>query len=631
MSNSSLCLNWFTTNGVLYKGNRDRYVLLTADNIFSAIFENKYNESINENDKTLLKSVLSFSKYPIELRIVLHAVAEAEYKIYLNVVAINCDGKKASYDYEKLSDHIIIENVWHPLDYETINETSRILREIKLSAPGAISLGQYLSLLKLNSEIVINDVTGIGQINSTVEDESMPFGLHADLYPYQVRGWRWLKFTSKENIGGILADEMGLGKTLQIIAALCNENRSRVFPSLIIAPSTLLENWRRECEKFAPHIKTLIHQGPQRTGYPNDLKVYDVVISSYDIAIRDSSLFNQINWKFIVCDEAQAIKNPDAKRTVSVKKIPREIGIAVTGTPIENTLTDLWSIMDFAVPGYLGSISEFEKNYPQTVDGASKLEEIISPLILRRKVADVAHDLPEKIIIPQVLELNAFEQEQYETIRNNTVNELQQNSSLAVLTNLRMFCTHPLLLHQYQNDDLEYLSNKYVRLIEIAEEIIANHSKLLLFTSYNKMNDLIREDFNRRFHIFSKSIDGRTPIVDRQNIIDEFSKTSGSAILVLNPVAAGAGLNITAANHVIHYNLEWNPAKEDQASARAYRRGQTLPVTIHRLYYANTVEEAINERLERKRELADSAIVGITGEENEYNDIINALNKSPLK
>lgn len=631
MSVVSLSSNWYIVNGVLCKGNGYNYFSISADSIFSALFENRYSDSISEADVTELKSFLSFSKYPADLKIILNADSAGDYKINLAVYAVKSDGIRQVFDWENFSEHIIIDNVWYPLDSNSLNEIAGVLKKINLTKPGTISLGQYLSLLKLNPDIVLNEVIEIGEFSSAALDEIKPFQLKADLYPYQVKGWRWLRFSSKEKIGGILADEMGLGKTLQIIAALCNENSSLVFPSLIISPSTLLENWRRECEKFAPHIKTLIHQGPQRTGYPKELKNYDVVISSYDIAIRDSSLFNQINWKYIVCDEAQAIKNPDAKRTISIKKIPRNVGIAVTGTPIENSLTDLWSVMDFAVPGYLGSKSDFERNYPPTIEGAARLEGIISPLILRRRVTDVAQDLPEKIIIPQVLELNPFEKEQYEVIRNNAENELQKNSSLAVLTNLRMFCTHPFLTHEYDNNDLEYFSNKYVRLIEIAEEIVANNSKLLLFTSYNKMNDLIRKDFERRFHIFSKSIDGRTPVHDRQNIIDEFSKTTGSAILVLNPVAAGAGLNITAANHVIHYNLEWNPAKEDQASARAYRRGQTLPVTIHRLYYADTVEEAINERLERKRELAGSAIVGMSGEESEYNDIFNAIHKSPFR
>ena len=522
MSVTSLSLNWYIVNGVLCKGNGDSYISLTADTIFSAVFENRYSDLISETDIVALKSFLFFSKYPADLQIILSSKSEDEYKIYLSVYAVKSGNIRAIANWENLTEHIVIDNVWYPIDTNNQNDIVDILKEIKLAKPGAISLGQYLSLLKKNSDTVLNEVVEIGQISSADRDESQPFELKAELYPYQIKGWRWLQFSSNEKIGGILADEMGLGKTLQIIAALCNENSSAVFPSLIISPSTLLENWRREFQKFAPHIKTLIHQGPNRTGFPKELKNYDVIISSYDVAIRDSSLFNQINWQYIVCDEAQSIKNPDAKRTISIKKIPREVGIAVTGTPIENSLMDLWSLMDFAVPGYLGTKSDFERNYPPTIQSAETLEGIISPLILRRRVADVAQDLPEKIIIPQVLELNPFEKEQYEIIRNNTANEFQGNSSLAVLTNLRMFCTHPFLTHEYANNELEYFSNKYVRLIEIAEEIIANNAKLLLFTSYNKMNNLIRDDFKRRFQIFSKSIDGRTPVADRQTIIDQF-------------------------------------------------------------------------------------------------------------
>ena len=433
----------------------------------------------------------------------------------------------------------------------------------------------------------------------------------------------------RENIGGILADEMGLGKTLQIISVLSSEEKRSVVPSLIVAPTTLLENWRRELKKFAPQITTTIHHGSQRTGFPIELGSKDVVITSYDTVIRDGSLFSQIDWNLVVCDEAQAIKNPATKRAKSVKKIPRKAGFAVTGTPIENRLTDLWSIMDFSVPGFLGSQSEFEKLYENQFDGAFRLESLISPLILRRSVAEVAKDLPAKIIIQQILELSSREIEQYEQIREDTIREFASNSSLVVLVRLRIFCTHPFLIEDKLGCDPALYSNKYARLVEIAEEIVANGAKMLVFTSYNKMNDIIRDDFVNRFGIYTNSIDGRTPTVDRQNIVDEFSLYKGAAVLVLNPVAAGAGLNITAANHVIHYNPEWNPAKEDQASARAYRRGQDRPVTIHRLLYADTVEEIIDDRLTRKRDLVGTAIVGVQGDEDDYNDIVKAISKSP--
>lgn len=580
--------------------------------------------------RELLITKFKFSRYPVHLRIILSSATDKNYTINLDVQAYTEDQKSAKVFWELKADHVMIDDTWYPFIPGAKNEIEDILTSIGLNSTGNIKLKQYFQLIKSGSDLLI-DVTGSikDEISNYGEPDDKPTGVKADLYPYQLNGWRWLRFMQKENIGGILADEMGLGKTLQIIAVLSSEEKTIVVPSLIVAPTTLLENWRREFKKFVPQISTIIHHGPQRTGFPAELAEYDVVITSYDTVIRDSSLFSQIDWKMVVCDEAQAIKNPATKRSKAVKKIPRKAGFAVTGTPIENRLTDLWSIMDFSVPGFLGRQSEFEALYENQHDGASKLEILITPLILRRNVAEVAKDLPAKIIIPQVLELSPSEIEHYEQIREDTIKEFESNSSLVVLVRLRIFCTHPFLIEDKPGADPALHSNKYARLVEIAEEIVANSAKMLVFTSYNKMNDIIREDFAKRFGIYSNSIDGRTPTVDRQKIIDEFSSVKGAAVLVLNPIAAGAGLNITAANHVIHYNPEWNPAKEDQASARAYRRGQDRPVTIHRLLYANTVEEIIDDRLNRKRSLAGTAIVGVQGAEDDYDDIIKAIGKSP--
>ena len=233
-----------------------------------------------------------------------------------------------------------------------------------------------------------------------------------------------------------------------------------------------------------------------------------MIITSYDVVVRDLSLFNLIKWKIVVCDEAQAIKNPITKRAISVKSVPRQVGFAVTGTPIENRLTDLWSIMDFSVPGFLGSLSHFESTYIDSVESAATLEAIISPLILRRKVSEVAMDLPAKIIIPQVLELSLKEADEYENIRQQTIAEFRSNSSLVILIKLRMFCSHPFLLSEYPSEDPACYSNKYLRLVEIVEEIVENRSKALVFTSFNKMNDIITSDLKKRFNVYTASIDG---------------------------------------------------------------------------------------------------------------------------
>lgn len=432
----------------------------------------------------------------------------------------------------------------------------------------------------------------------------------------------------REGVGGFLADEMGLGKTLQVISLISDPGPERLGPVLIIAPGSLLENWRREIARFAPGLSVLKHHGAGRTGRPADFDGFDVIVTSYDNAVRDQSMFLMVEWAAVVLDEAQYIRNPDAKRTRSVKRLSRKAGIAVTGTPVENRLLDLWSIMDFVLPGYLGTLAEFERHFGEDQDGAVALEPFVSPVLLRRRVADVATDLPERIDIPQVIELDDDEARRYDEIRQEITAQYGQAATLVALTALRQFCAHPALLDGASSNPATF--SKFRRFDDILAEIFARDEKAIIFTSYNGMSDIIRAHLGRTYGVFTGAIDGRLAIPERQPLIDQFSETKGAAALVLNPRAGGAGLNITAANHVIHYNLEWNPALEDQASARAYRRGQDLPVTIHRLFCAGTVEEVVDDRLTRKRAISGAAIVGVEGAEDDYADVIAALGRSPL-
>jgi SNF2 family DNA or RNA helicase len=251
--------------------------------------------------------------------------------------------------------------------------------------------------------------------------------------------------------------------------------------------------------------------------------------------------------------------------------------------------------------------------------------------MLRRRVSDVAKDLPPRIDIPQVIELEPEEAELYDAVRRQIEKEYGQAATLVSLTALRQFCAHPILLENNTGYKDPSVFSKFKRLDEILEEIFAQSEKVIIFTSFTRMADLIAEHVRSKLGAFVGIIDGRLAIDDRQPLIDRFSTAIGAAALILNPRAGGAGLNITAANHVIHYNLEWNPALEDQASARSYRRGQTLPVTVHRLFIAGTVEEVVDERLRRKRELSSAAVVGVEGRSEDYADIVTALERSPVK
>jgi SNF2 family DNA or RNA helicase len=287
--------------------------------------------------------------------------------------------------------------------------------------------------------------------------------------------------------------------------------------------------------------------------------------------------------------------------------------------------------MDFAVPGFLGDLSQFEATYQDNMGDASRLEEVVTPLILRRKIADVATDLPSRIDVPQVLQMSSAEAEAYEALRRAVLANVGPGAQLASLTKLRMLSAHPFLVEGLGGSgDPALFSTKYQRLLELLDEVISVNEKALIFTSYQRMCDILQTDLAARLGIPCMMIDGRVPVSSRQPLLDQFQNHAGSAVLILNPRAGGVGLNITAANHVVHYNLEWNPAVEDQATARAHRRGQRRPVTVHRLFYANTVEEYIDSRMKTKREVAESAVVGTTGDFASAEEISRALALSPI-
>lgn len=621
-------------HSLVLKDSDNNTIIPTAEEVFLSQFKNKCQiRSLNVVKPSHDIESITFSKYPVDLKVVLKPITDNE-NIFIDAnIVVNNKGQLTNVVglLNSNIDHIIIKNTWYPFAKGTINEVKQILIEAGIEKLGRISLQQYLSLKKLESPILIDKLQEVpidkGQYISNRSIEIPSFV--GNLYPYQNQGFRWLKMIVNENAGCILADEMGLGKTAQIIAVLASEASQAKNPSLVVAPVSLLENWRREVQKFAPSINVKVHQGNDRTGFYTEFKKYDLVVTSYETILRDLSLFQMLKWNIVVADEAQAVKNPLAKRTKAIKQIDRTSTIAVTGTPVENRLMDLWSLTDFVFPGYLGDLKQFQEVFPDEIDGAERLEPLVSPILLRRRVKEVAGDLPKRIDIPQVLKLSQEEANMYDSLRMQIIEEYGKQASLVSLIKLRMYCTHPFLQIQSQNGDPSTFG-KYMRLVEILEEIISNKEKVIIFTSYTAMSDILVRDLYNRFGVHCDFIDGRVEVPERQPKIDRFSEIKDSAILVLNPRAAGAGLNITAANHVIHYNLEWNPAIEDQASARAHRRGQTRPVTIYRLFYADTVEDAINDRLERKRNLSEAAVIGTDGRKSDNTDILDALLKSPL-
>jgi len=630
-------VKWETINGCLCVRQSDGTLEIpTADEIYRVAVELEQVGNLPPLDSDGTAGGITFSKYPLLAEIVIETTEEnISPPLCVNVRAVN---RKISVPLQNISseaaDHVVFAAKWYPLVPNALEEVRNVLDKAGIPLPGPITLRQYLNLRKLSvySEI-IRDASGEVANASWFKEQPDSLPLHSfsgTLFDYQKNGLRWLTAIASQGIGGILADEMGLGKTIQVIALLVAETSGNRFPSLVVAPATLLENWRREIGRFAPNLRTLVHRGSDRTGFPSELRNCDTVVTSYETLVRDSSLFRGVNWNIIVLDEAQAIKNPQTRRTRVVKRIPRRVGIAVTGTPVENSLNDLWSLMDFILPGFLGTQPQFEATYKDNEVFASKLDTLVSPVLLRRRVADVAGDLPSRIDIPQALEFGLRQAEDYETVRQSVWDEYGEGKrvTFAALMRLRMFCTHPALSGAIP-DDPAHDSVKYRRLVEILEEIFQTGEKAILFTSFRKMTDILLTDIPKRFAVPTTFIDGRTSVEDRQTTVDRFSKVRGGALLVLNPRAAGTGLNITAANHVIHYNPEWNPAVEDQASARAWRRGQIRPVTVHQLFYTRTVEEVMHDRLTQKRKLAGK-VEGTEGHRDNMQQILEALKKSPI-
>jgi SNF2 family DNA or RNA helicase len=513
--------------------------------------------------------------------------------------------------------------------------------------PDGLSFSEVIELLKNSTDempVVIDDsILQAGEgLTNTPSLEYPISGLNATLYEYQNHGIAWMRRCLNITNGLILADEMGLGKTLQIIGLLLVHWQYRDAPVLIVCPTSLIANWAREIKKFAPGIeKVLIHRGPNRVRIYTKLSAAQIVITTYDTVLSDISIMRSVKWSFLIADEAQAIKNPSSQRRNALVQIPRQYSIAMTGTPIENSLKDLWSLADFAIPGILGSELEFDTLYPETDKGSSDLSKVTAPFIIKRKLRDVAADLPERIDCDIPIEIGDALSAEYENIRLQTIAKHPMAGALVATGQLQLFCAHPWLRAANTfGDDWEesifldhnaigqLMTPKLELTIELLDVAFKCGKKVLVFSIFNKIGDLIQVAGGNLPAAFWGSINGSTEQERRQQIVDDFSSYDGPGILIINPKAAGAGLNITAATVVIHYTPVWNPAIEAQASARAHRRGQEFPVTVYRLYYEDTVERVMRDRTLWKTGLANDAMAIVSN--RNQSDVARALSISPV-
>lgn len=483
-----------------------------------------------------------------------------------------------------------------------------------------------------------------------------PPGLQGELRGYQQRGLSWLRYLEHLGLGPCLADDMGLGKTIQVIALLLQERSEAqaVGPTLLIAPTSVLGNWQKELERFAPQLKVAIHHGSQRRqeskAFQAACREQDVVITSFTLARKDAKLLAALPWRRLVVDEAQNIKNPNAAQTKAVLKLEAQHRIALTGTPIENRLLDLWSIFRFLNPGYLGTATQFRKRFEIPIrkeeDAAcsATLKRLVEPFILRRMKTDktIIAELPDKLEQKIYCNLSQEQASLYEAVIQEIKDSLAETEGiqrkgliLSTLMRLKQICNHPAQFLQDGSEFSEGRSHKLERVAQMVEEVMAEGESLLLFTQFTEIGQALEKRFQHHYHYPTYYLHGGTARRRRERMIAEFQDPdTGPAVFILSLKAGGVGINLTRANHVFHFDRWWNPAVENQATDRAYRIGQTKQVFVHKMVTLGTLEERIDQMLEEKQRLAGS-IVGtdeswLTELDNEAFQALIELNRSAV-
>jgi SNF2 family DNA or RNA helicase len=449
----------------------------------------------------------------------------------------------------------------------------------------------------------------------------IPDNLNGVLREYQYRGFSWLVQNTTFGFGSILADDMGLGKTLQVLTAILyfkNNNFLNDKKILVIAPTAILFNWQNEIEQFTPDLSFDIIHGANRTINPD----IDVIISSYGMIRSNFDIFANINWFMIVVDEAQNIKNPSTKQSSFIKKLESNYKVALTGTPIENSLVDYWSIFDFTNKYYLEGLKNFKTNYLNPIEkdhdysALEKFKAITSPFILRRLKTDekIINDLPDKIVTECFTPLTEVQAALYQSTIDKTIDIIENSSGIErkglvfkLINSLKQICNHPAHFTKSNKYGIDE-SGKMEMLVDILENTEENKEKIIIFTQFVQMGNIIVKLLEDKFKTNVMFYHGRLSRKKRDKIIKEFEDNPDKRILIVSLKAGGTGLNLTAANHVVHFDLWWNPAVENQATDRAFRIGQKSNVFVYRFITKGTFEENINRILTTKKELAEITI-----------------------
>jgi len=454
-------------------------------------------------------------------------------------------------------------------------------------------------------------------------ESPLPKDIHAILRPYQQRGYDWLYRNAQLGLGSVIADDMGLGKTLQVITALLKlkqDGALQTDKALIVMPTSLLTNWQKEIARFAPDLTVDIYHGSKRSLANNRP---DILLTTYGVVRSAATEIKALSWRMLVIDEAQNIKNPAAAQTKAIKSITAKSFVAISGTPVENRLSEYWSIMDFANRGFLGTLPHFIKEYATPIQThrdlqvAGRFKKVTAPFLLRRLKSDktIISDLPDKIEQDQFCELSPSQTALYESVVREGLAAISGESEafkkqglvLQMILALKQICNHPAQYLKNGADNFE-LSGKGQRFLELLDDIYANHEKVLIFTQYREMGEILARWIAQRFGQAPAFLHGGVSRPKRDEMVDTFQNDRTERALILSLKAGGTGLNLTAANNVIHFDLWWNPAVEAQATDRAYRIGQHSNVQVHRLITRATFEEKINDMIKAKKDLADLAV-----------------------
>ncbi len=550
---------------------------------------------------------------------------------------------------------IYVNGQWVTLDPELIRH---IQKAMKAAEKKGIPLSQILQqdteeeavedeadeqeLIKIQFELN-NDLRKMFATLKEIQHipvQPAPVTLKGELRPYQLQGLSWLLFLREHGFGACLADDMGLGKTVQVISYLLSiqeksfkhatipENQLATKASLIVCPTSVLGNWQKEMERFAPHLKVGLYYGTQRAkgeDFKTFVDEYDVILTSYGMTHIDFEELSSVYWNSIIIDEAQNIKNANTKQSRSVRKLKGFHHIALTGTPMENRLSELWAIFDFINKGYLGSLKHFQEHFVTSIEKEEnthkikELQKFIQPFLLRRtkKDKEVALNLPDKIEQKEFVPLTSEQASLYEQLIQDTFEKIDKLQGferkgliLQMIGKLKQLCNHPsLYLKEERMHNVQVRSGKLLKLLDLVDAVRLQNESCLIFTQYIGMGEMIQSLLQEEYGFAVPFLNGSLGKKQRDEMIENFQQGK-SPIFILSLKAGGTGLNLTAANHVIHYDRWWNPAVENQATDRAYRIGQSRFVHVHKLICTGTLEEKIDAMLDQKQALNDEILTG---------------------